>query len=155
MDDILLLALFFTGLTAGAEAGFYWFLRPVKRKLEPAALIRFEQELEKVLGKIMPVLMIASLIAAWAYGISQWDAEGMLRSLGITAAVAFTLATVVTVANMVPINVKTLKWNPEKPPANWQKLRHKWELYQGVRTYLMVLGFALICVSAAVAISLR
>jgi hypothetical protein len=73
----------------------------------------------------------------------QCRAVVLVRSGGVTAAVAFTV-----VVN-VPINLATGRWDAEHPPADWQRTRNRWELFQGVRSWLLLAGFVLVCAAAA------
>jgi len=48
-----------------------------------------------------------------------------------------------TLAVNVPINLATARWEPGALPEHWQATRNRWEFFQGVRSWLLVLGFVL------------
>ena len=50
----------------------------------------------------------------------------------------------------VPINVATGRWDAQNPPADWDQQRREWELFQGLRSWLLLLGFFCLCVSVFV-----
>src|SRR5215469_1851093 len=41
------------------------------------------------------------------------------------------------------------QWNPQDPPQNWKDTRNRWELFQGIRPWLLIIGFVLLCRAAA------
>ncbi len=55
-----------------------------------------------------------------------------------------------TVVFNVPINLATGRWDADNPPPDWKDTRDKWEFFQGLRSYLLLLGFVLVCVATTV-----
>lgn len=41
----------------------------------------------------------------------------------------------------VPINKRTLTWDPKDPPEGWREQRRRWHAFQGVRVALLVIWF--------------
>ena len=37
----------------------------------------------------------------------------------------------------------------QDPPQNWKETRNRWELFQGIRSWLLLLGFVLLCLAVA------
>ena len=60
------------------------------------------------------------------------------------AAASFGLALASTVVFNVPINLATGRWDAENPPVAWKETRNKWEFFQGLRSWLLLIGFVLI-----------
>lgn len=147
MDVLRFAVLVVTGFTACAEFGSYALVHPVVRRLPPRHHLAVEQGLLGTFGRVMPVLMAASvvltLLAAVAAGsggaaVSSWLAAGaVVAALGITLRVN------------VPINVATSRWDVDHPPADWRATRERWERFQGVRSWLLLLGFVLVCLAVA------
>jgi uncharacterized membrane protein len=150
VDLLGFISLFVTGFTACAEFGSYAFVHPVIRKLPEEQHIRVEQGLLKTFGRIMPVLMTLCPILTVCYAIQMND-QGWGRLVCWGAAVAFVVALVSTIIFNVPINLATGRWNPGDPPADWKQTRNRWELFQGVRSWFLLIGFGLLCL----AVSLR
>lgn len=65
------------------------------------------------------------------------------------AVVAWGIATVTTVVVNVPINAAIGRWDAESPPADWQRLRRRWDVFQAVRAWLLLLAFALLSLGFA------
>ncbi len=139
-----------TGFTACAEFGSYAFVHPITRRLPQREFIAVEQGLLTSFGRVMPVLMPLTLIVAVAFAIGAWDEGGWIRGLATAAAVALAAAVISTVVFNVPINSATGKWDPDDPPADWRETRARWELFQALRSWLLLAGFVLICACVAV-----
>jgi hypothetical protein len=51
------------------------------------------------------------------------------------------LALLVSLAVNGPINVQQLSWNVQAPPADWARIRDRWQIAHAVRTLAIVLAF--------------
>lgn len=141
---ITFLTLVVTGFVACAEFTSYAFVQPVLRRLPDGERITAEQGLLRTFGLVMPYLVTASLALAIAYasmgGPEPW-------SWAAVASLAASL--IVTLVVNVPINVATGRWDPHDPPHDWKRIRNRWELFQGVRSWLLLVGFFLVCGATA------
>ena len=146
MDLLGFVSLFVTGFTACAEFGSYAFVHPVIRKLPEEQHVRVEQGLLKTFGRIMPVLMTLCPILTVSYAIQMND-QGWARLVCWGAAVAFVVALISTIVFNVPINLATGRWNPGDPPEAWKQTRNRWELFQGIRSWFLLIGFGLLCLA--------
>ncbi len=54
-----------------------------------------------------------------------------------------------TVIFNVPINIATGRWDRNRPPEDWQRTRGRWEFFQGLRSWLLLIGFVLTCIGFA------
>ncbi len=129
MNLLALATLVITGFVSGAEFGSYAFVHPVLRRLPVTERITVEQGLLKTFGRVMPI--------------------GMTLCVVLATAAAFTAAVLFTVVVNVPINRATGRWDAQHPPADWEPTRNRWELFQGVRSWLLLLGFVLVCAASA------
>ncbi len=84
-------------------------------------------------------LVLAIAFASDGAGTAAWS---------WLAAAAFAASLVSTIVVNVPINLATRRWDAEHPPADWQRDRSRWEVFQGVRSWLLLTGFILICVAS-------
>jgi hypothetical protein len=149
MFDVLGLAtLVVTAFTACAEFGSYAFVHPVIRRLPAHHHIAVEQGLLRTFGRVMPVLMTASVVLTIAYAVSG-AGEGGPALWRWLAAVALGVATASTLIFNVPVNLATARWDPETPPPDWKRTRDRWEVAQGVRSWLLLIGFVLVAVGFA------
>lgn len=138
--------LFVPGFTACAEFGSYAFVHPVLRQLDRENHVIAEKGLVRTFGRIMPILMTASLVLLISGAIDLPGAP----MLPILAAVLWGIALVTTIAVNVPINFRTGAWTDEESTAStWSAMRRLWEIFQGVRSWLFLISFGLICAYTA------
>ncbi len=147
MDILGFIALTITGFTSCAEFGSYAFVHPVVRHLPQDHHIRVEQGLLKTFGRVMPVLMTLCVILAVSYAVMLNDSEGTARITRWAAAVSFIAALVSTIIFNVPINLATGRWDADNPPEKWKETRSRWEFFQGLRSWLLLIGFVLLCLA--------
>lgn len=134
------------GFVACAEFGSYAFVHPVIRQLPVREQLRFEKGLLRTFGRVMPVGMtvVPVLLGIWSAGLS-----GTAHTLGVTATVAALVALLTTIAVNVGINRATGHWDLDNPPADWRATRRKWDMFQGVRSWLLLGAFSLMAAAAA------
>ncbi len=144
MDILGFVSLVITGFTACAEFGSYAFVHPVIRELPGEQHVQVERGLLKTFGRIMPVFMTLCVILAVAYAIQMNEQQSLARSVRWAAAAAFTLALISTIIFNVPMNLATGRWDPKNPPSDWKQVRTRWEFFQGVRSWLLLIGFVLL-----------
>ena len=142
MNLLELATLVVTGFMSCAEFGSYAFVHPVLRRLPQPERIAVEQGPLHTFGRAMPVGMILCVVLLLTTAISS------SRGLSWSAAAAYVLAVVVTVTVNVPINRATGQWDPLNPPAGWEQTRDRWEFFQAVRSWLLLIGFVLVCAAA-------
>jgi len=136
-----------TGFVACAEFGSFAFVHPVIRRLPSKEHLQVEQGLLKTFGRVMPVGMTLCVVLAVSAAAGADGDDGMWRWL---AAASFVAALASTVVFNVPINLATGRWDADNPPPDWKDTRDKWEFFQGLRSYLLLLGFVLVCVATTV-----
>ncbi len=61
-----------------------------------------------------------------------------------TSAASLVVALISTVIFNVPVNLATGRWDATKPPPDWKQTRNRWEFFQGVRSWLLLIGFVLL-----------
>lgn len=153
MNWFVFIVLSVTGFTACAEFGSYALVHPVIRRLPQEHHIRVEQGLLKTFGRVMPVLMTLSVVLAVGYAVHVWNSAGAVRTLATLSALSFVAAIVSTIIFNVPINLATGGWQADDPPPAWKQTRDKWEFFQGLRSWLLLIGFILL--AATVGAELR
>ena len=144
MKPLEFATLIITGFVSCAEFGSYAFVHPVLRRLPVTERITVEQGLLKTFGRVMPAGMTLCVVLAITTAIHGGTTTGLAWS----AAAAFAAAVAFTVVVNVPINRATGRWDAEHPPADWERTRIRWERFQGVRSWLLLAGFVLVCAAA-------
>lgn len=139
-----------TGFVACAEFGSYAFVHPVVRRLPPNAHLQVEQGLLRTFGRVMPVGMTLCVVLAITNATRAGGGDDGSQLWHWLAATAFVLALASTIVFNVPINLATGKWDAENPPPEWKQTRNRWEFFQGLRSWLLLIGFVLVCVGASV-----
>jgi Domain of unknown function (DUF1772) len=147
MDILGFIALTITGFTACAEFGSYAFVHPVIRRLPQEHHIRVEQGLLKTFGRVMPILMTLTVILSISYAIRLNATEGSARSIRWASAAAFSASLISTIIFNVPVNLVTGRLNSDNPPGNWKATRNRWEFFQGLCSWLLLMGFVLLCLA--------
>lgn len=143
MHILTFVVLTVTGFVACAEFGSYAFVHPVLRRLPAVQRITVEQGLLKTFGRVMPVGMTLCVVLAIVYA-----SNGATRPWSWLAVGAFAAALIFTIVVNVPINLATGRWDAQHPPTDWEHDRSRWETFQGVRSWLLLIGFVLACLAA-------
>ena len=140
-------ALAVTGFASCAEFGSYAFVHPVLRDLPREHHVFVEKGLLKTFGRVMPVLMTLCVVLSVSYAIHLRGLGGTANLVRWAAAAAFTAALISTILFNVPINAATGQWDVDNPPPDWKEKRNRWEFFQGVRSWLLLIGFVLLCLA--------
>lgn len=99
----------------------------------------------------MPVLMTLCVVLSFSYAIHLSAVAGSAHVVRWASAASFALALGSTLVFNVPINLATGRWTAEKPPEKWKQTRNRWEFFQGLRSWLLLIGFVLLCLAIALA----
>jgi len=148
-DVVGLVTLLVTGFVSCAEVGSYAFVHPVIRRLPASYHIEVEQGLLRTFGRVMPVGMTLCLLLAILHASVPGGQGGPVLWRWLAAA-SFAAALVSTIVFNVPINLATGRWDAANPPAAWKETRNRWEIFQGLRSWLLLLGFVWTSVGFAV-----
>ena len=139
------LALLLVGLYAGGV--LFVVLAPSTGRLPGSAYVRHWQALNTDYARVMPPLLLTSVLALTVTAVLSWHRDWWTFTLGVGALVLVVLTIVLTVAEMEPLNRIADSWDPEHLPPNWPQVRQRWAHLHLVRTGLAVTAFACLIVA--------
>jgi hypothetical protein len=96
------------------------------------------------LGTIMAILMPAAILAVLPVLYLLYRDRSKAFYLTLTGFVLFIVALLITLIVEVPIDNQIEGWTVTSLPPNWQQLRDRWELFHTIRSWVSVLGLALL-----------
>ncbi len=135
--------LLLAGILTGNEFGGWVAVHPALNTLPPPSRLLAEQAVYRRYGRIMPVLMTATLAAAGpTLARLPRPSSAYRTSLGSAACYAAMLA--ITLTRKVPINHKLLAL-PDTPDSHLElaELRTRWDRLHTARNVLNLAGLAL------------
>ncbi|MDF2038346.1 DUF1772 domain-containing protein [Cytobacillus oceanisediminis] len=150
MDILGFITLMIAGFTACAEFTSYALVHPVIRHLPQKQHIYFEQGSLKTFGLIMPILMPVSVILTLSFAVFTKEPGIIGLASRFSSAGMFILATIITIRFNVPINKAIKQWDADNPPIDWKEIRKRWMFYQSIRSWLLLIGFVLLCLSVTI-----
>ena len=140
-----LVSLVVVGLVAGIFVASQIGQVRVQNTLDAREFTLVKHCFEVAVGRIMPVLTIASL--ASIIPVAILGGSRATRGLAIAALVLWIGVIVVTLVFNAPVNVDAASWDPATPPLDWQAKRDRWHFGQTLRTPLAVMSF--VCLALA------
>ncbi len=136
----------YTGILFGDRLG----ISPVRPKLPASSFVLFQQDLHTRFGKLMPVLLIGSLVAGILWLIlRRRDFRTSEYLLTAIATFCNAIVMIVTILINVPVNETMMSWQASVPPDNVMQLWAPWEGGHTIRTVVALLGFSCLAYSVA------
>lgn len=148
LDIARSIALLLVGLYAGGV--LFVVLAPSAGRLPGPAYVRQWQALNTDYGRVMPALLLTSVLALIVTSVLSWHHGRLVFGLAAGALVLVVLTIVLTVVVMEPLNRIADSWNPDSLPSSWQQIRQRWAGMHLIRTVLGVTAFACLTISQAI-----
>jgi len=142
------IALLLIGLYAGGVV--FVVLAPSAGRLPGPSYVRQWQALNTDYGRVMPPLLLTSVLALVVTTVLTWHHGRSVLLLGAGALLLVVFTIVITVVAMEPLNRIADSWDPDGLPTGWQQVRERWSSLHLVRTVSAVLAFACLTVSQAI-----
>ena len=139
-----LTSLLLVGWIAGAELGSWCCVQPVVARLPYDQYVAAEQGMLRTFGRLMPVLMPLSGVLAIVLVLLSHGHSGFVFWLRVAAALCLVIAVVTTLTVNVPINKRTAGWHTSNDASEWEFMRERWHVFQGVRGGLYGAAFLLL-----------
>lgn len=134
----------YTGILFGDRIG----ITPIRPKLPATSFVLFQQDLHSRFGKLMPVLIISSLVAGILWLIlRRRDFRSSEYLLTAIATFCNVIVMIVTLLINIPVNETMMSWQASAPPDNVMQLWAPWEGGHTMRTVVALLGFACLAYS--------
>ena len=129
-----------TALLAGLQFGSVAYYNPGLDILPADVFIRAQQPIEDVFSRSMPVFMAATVASAAPviWFLRQARVSRLVFLLFLLAFVFLIAQLIITLVGNVPINNQISSWSPDNPPAQWEDVRDRWNLFNNLRTILLV-----------------
>lgn len=147
-DVVIGTTIIVAGVLVGVEFCVAVFINPILDRLPDNGGLAARSDGARLLGAVMPFWYFATLVLSIITTAMAWSSPGAVLS-GIAAAlVAATIILAVTV--LVPINNRVKKWSTGEHPADWRTQVRRWDRWHYLRVGLILVGFALLVVTALI-----
>jgi len=103
----------------------------------------FIKNLARPMQILMPLTILVMILGIFVYP----DKRTSGFYLNLIAFVLFIATLLITLIVEVPIDRQIQGWTISTLPVNWMILRHKWQRYHTLRTFICIASFLLFAVS--------
>jgi Domain of unknown function (DUF1772) len=92
---------------------------------------------------LMPACILFMIFSTWLVA----EKKSIAFYFGVTACLLIVIALLITLLVEVPIDNQIRTWNAQTIPANWTKLRARWQDFHTARTFVSLAGLGSLIVS--------
>lgn len=122
MEYLNAVAIIVAGLMVGSELAIAAFVHPTLDRLPDSVHLPVASALARVLGRFMPFWYILVFLLTLAEVFFQWHQSSRLPIWVSTSAVLWALASVYSIAALVPINNRIASWEKVTPPGRLEDI---------------------------------
>jgi anthrone oxygenase-like protein len=141
MDVASFVAVLLAGLLTGSELTSWGLVHPTLWKLDHRAQVRAEKLIYRRFASVDPFLMTATVVACF---VAAGRLDGSSATLALAAGVCFAGMLAITLGGNMPINLRVFRWDEAHgDPAEWRRIRRRWDRLHSVRIVLDSAGFVL------------
>jgi len=135
--------IFLLSLVTGVFWGTWLGLSRSMTSLSTGTFLEVAHAMIGNLGVIMAILMPAAILSTLPvlYLLSRRRPKAFYATLA--GLMLFVVALLITLLVEVPLDLQFQQWTAATLPANWQQLRDRWEFWHVVRSWVSVIGLAL------------
>jgi hypothetical protein len=146
MDARSFSAVVLSGVLTGSELTSWGIVHPTLWKLEHEEQVRAEKLIYKRFGTVDPFLMTATTASCF---VAASGLHGRSAKLAHAAGGCYSVMLGITLIGNMPINLRVFRWDEEREdPAEWRRLRKRWDRLHSIRIPLDLAGFALVALAA-------
>ena len=149
MKVIQLVAMSLFTLDAGVFWGTWFSLSRSIASITPAAFLEIGHTMIANPGGPMSLLIPATTTSVLVLVVALYRRHDMAAFvLAATALGLLVVSTAITLSINVPIDGQIAGWTVGTLPADWERIRNRWEFYHGLRTALTLVGAGCLFASA-------
>ena len=142
MDVASFIAVLLAGVLTGSELTSWGIVHPTLWKLDHRAQVRAEKLMYRRFASIDPFLMTATVVACF---VAAGTLEESPATLALAAGMCFASMLVITLVGNMPLNLRVFRWDEAHgDPAEWRRIRRRWDRLHSVRIVLDTAGFVLV-----------
>ena len=146
MDVRSLVAVLLAGMLAGSELTSWGVVHPTLWKLDYQAQVHAEKLIYRRFASVDPFLMTATVVACF---VAVGGLDGSSATLALAAGACFAGMLAITLVGNMPLNLRVFRWDEARDdPAEWRRIRRRWDRLHTVRILLDSAGFVLMTVAA-------
>jgi uncharacterized membrane protein len=142
-----LLALIVLGLMCGSEFNVGAFAHPAFDRQPLDVHIPMRSALAALFGRVMPFWMAGSTLLNLLILLPFMHLSPLAWQMAATGAGIQVFCIVFSLIGAVPINNRITTWTAAKLPTDWKAQEHLWAIYHWVRTFALIVAFALLTLS--------
>jgi hypothetical protein len=141
MDVATFIAVLLAGVLTGSELTSWGLVHPTLWKLDHHAQVRAEKLIYRRFASVDPFLMTGTVVACF---VAAGSLDGGSATLALAAGVCFAGMLAITLGGNMPINLRVFRWDEAHgDPAEWRRIRRRWDRLHSVRIVLDSAGFVL------------
>jgi Domain of unknown function (DUF1772) len=142
IDGRSLAAVLLAGGLTGSELTSWGIVHPALWRLDHPEQVRAEKLIYKRFGSVDPFLMTATTAASFVAGSAL---NGRPQTLALSAGGRYATMLAITLLGNMPFNLRVFRWNETNgDPAEWRRLRQRWDRLHNARVLLDTAGFVII-----------
>ncbi len=146
MDVRSLIAVLLAGVLAGSELTSWGIVHPMLWRLDHQAQVRAEKLIYRRFAMVDPFVMTASVVACF---VAAGSLDGTSTTLALAAGACFAGMLLITLVGNMPLNLRVFRWDDALgDPAEWRRIRRRWDRLHSVRIVLDTAGFVLMTLAA-------
>lgn len=130
------------GTMVGVELCVSCFLNPIVLRLPAGPSLEAQADGARVLGRAMPPWYIASLVLTAALTTVTWGTAAAQASA--LAVILFLINIVLSLAVLVPINRRAMRWTADEHPNDWREQAQRWNAFNYLRVAIILAAFVLV-----------
>lgn len=137
------------GIMVGVEFAVAVFVNPILLRLPAGPSLAARADGGRVLGRVMPFWYFGSLILTAGLAAATWGKPA--AGAAIAAAALLAVSIVMSIALLVPINNRSVRWTADDHPDDWREQHQRWDRLHYARVAIIVTAFVLTLVAATIA----